>query len=494
MKKIYYFFSILTLLGSCTNDIDDAITPYSTLAGNNSVDYQIKDFIWKGLNTYYLWQEDVPDLADNRFGSLLKTNVGNEQYVKYLNEFHTPELLFYMLRHQDDPFSFIISDYRKLENLLQGVSLTTGMDMGFTTYNEGKNWLGYVKYVLPNSDASKQGVKRGDVFIGVDGQILTRDNYQRLLFSDKPSLIFEFAQLNPDNTLSPGKTLTIAQSQLQKNPIYLHKIHQVGNKKIGYLMYNSFVGGQYDLELNNIFAGFKSEGITDMVLDLRYNSGGSVQSAIYLASMLLGGHTNDIFVKQRSNKKLEPIFKDYKANFVDKISQENQNGSITNIPIHSLNLPKIYIITSTQTASASELIINGLRPFIDVVLIGEVTQGKNTASTTIKDFIDKNKTLNPNHNYAMQPIILISENANGFGDYRNGFAPNYLLKEEIENLGVLGEESDPLFCKAIDLITGRLTTSKMQKKAKQTYIITDQLQNHSPEANMMYIDNKFLEK
>ena len=494
MKKIYYFFSILALLGSCSDDIDDTITPDISSQGNNSVDYQIKDFIWKGLNTYYLWQGDVSDLADNRFGSLLKTNSGNEQYVKYLSEFHTPELLFYTLRHQEDPFSFIISDYRRLEQSLQGISFTTGMDIGFASYNEGKNWLGYVKYVLPNTDAEKQGVKRGDLIIGIDGQILTSENYEQLLYVNKPSLTFEFAELHSDNTLSAGKILTITQSQLQENPIYLHKIYQVDNKKIGYLMYNSFVGGQYDVELNNIFAEFKSGGITDMVLDLRYNSGGSVQSAVYLASMLLGGHTNDIFVKQRSNKKLEPIFKDYKANFVDKISQENQNGNIANIPIHSLNLPKIYIITSNRTASASELIINGLRPYIDVVLIGDVTRGKNTASTTIKDFIDENKTINPNHNYAMQPIILISENAKGFGDYRNGFTPNYLLKEKADKLGVLGEESDPLFRKAIDLITGRLATSGIQKRITIEHTIIDQLQNHSPKANIMYIDANFLEK
>ena len=230
-------------MGSCSDDIDDTIIPDNSSQGNNSVDYQIKDFIWKGLNTYYLWQGDVSDLADNRFGSLLKTNSGNEQYVKYLSEFHTPELLFYTLRHQEDPFSFIISDYRRLEQSLQGISFTTGMDIGFASYNEGKNWLGYVKYVLPNTDAEKQGVKRGDLIIGIDGQILTSENYEQLLYVNKPSLTFEFAELHSDNTLSTGKILTITQSQLQENPIYLHKIYQVDNKKIGYLMYNSFVGG-----------------------------------------------------------------------------------------------------------------------------------------------------------------------------------------------------------------------------------------------------------
>ena len=110
---------------------------------------------------------------------------------------------------------------------------------------------------------------------------------------------------------------------------------------------------KYDKELNEAFAQFKADGVSDLVLDLRYNSGGSVQTAIYLASMIKGTDTQKVFVKQASNKKMANHWK----------REYNFENNISGTPIQSLSLPKVYILTSKRTASASELIINGLKPY-----------------------------------------------------------------------------------------------------------------------------------
>ena len=134
--------------------------------------------------------------------------------------------------------------------------------------------------MIPNSDAEKQGVKRGDIFLEVDGEKLSTENYQRLLRDNKnKSITFSFYTIS-DGGFQFSAHKIISQHTLHENPILLHKILQKGDKKIGYLLYNSFLN-RYDKELNEVFGTFKSGGVTDLVLDLRYNPGGSVQTTIY---------------------------------------------------------------------------------------------------------------------------------------------------------------------------------------------------------------------
>ena len=215
-------------------------------------------------------------------------------------------------------------------------------------------------------------------------------------------------------------------------------------------MYNGFYAN-YDTDLNTAFGTLKSQGITDFVLDLRYNSGGSVQTATRLASMITGQFTGQIFAKQQWNAKIEAYFsannpEALKNVFTDKIGTT---------PINSLNLAKIYILTTKSTASASELVINGLKPYIEVVQIGDVTTGKNVGSVTLYDsptFGADNR--NPNHRYAMQPIVLKIVNSVGFGDYFSGLVPTFQQKETISTFGVLGDSAEPFLKTAIAKITG----------------------------------------
>ena len=123
--------------------------------------------------------------------------------------------------------------------------------------------------------------------------------------------------------------------------------------------------------------------------------------------------------------------------------------------LSSLNLTKIYILTTKSTASASELIINGLKPYINVVQIGDATVGKNVGSITLYDspsFGKENRSTK--HRYAMQPLVLKIVNKLGFGDYTNGLLPDITLKENLGNLGILGNSDEPLLNQAINTIIG----------------------------------------
>lgn len=436
--KLTLLLFIAALTFQSCQDNDD-IPPPATL--------EIQDFIWKGMNLYYLWQADVPNLSDDRFANQTELNT-------FLASYPVPEDLFDALRVNNtiDRFSWIVDDYLELEGQLQGTTKNNGVEFGLT-YKPGSTTeiFGRVRYIIAGSDASNKNIKRGDFFTAVNGIQLTISNYRSLLFGTNETYTLNLADYNGTTIVANGKSVDLTKTVLSENPILINKVITSGSHKIGYLMYNGFYAN-YDNELNDAFGTLKSQGVTDLVLDLRYNGGGSVQTATRLASMITGQFTGQVFAKQQWNAKINAYFEadnpDALFNyFTDKIGDKE---------INSLKLTKVYILTSAGTASASELVINGLEPHIQVIQIGDKTVGKNVGSVTLYDspsFGSENR--NPKHRYAMQPIVLKIVNSVGFGDYFNGLQPDYLLKEtSFIALGVLGETDEPLLSSAIGKITG----------------------------------------
>ena len=238
--------------------------------------------------------------------------------------------------------------------------------------------------------------------------------------------------------------------------------------------------------MNTAFGTLKSQGITELVLDLRYNGGGSIATATRLASMITGQFNNQVFAKEQWNTKLEDYYNSTNPStllnlFTNKLG--NNEG------LSSLNLTKVYILTTKSSASASELVINGLKPYIEVIQIGDVTTGKNVGSVTLYDSPSFSKTnVNSKHRYAMQPIVLKIVNKVGFGDYINGLEPTLLLKEDFGNLGILGDSNEPLLQLAINTIMGSgrpMSQDRIRSFEKlQDNSIVGRLKNE------MYVDSK----
>lgn len=433
MKKLFFFFLILLffpLLNSC-EDNDDNLVPS---------ELEVNDFVWKGLNLYYLWQADVPDLADNRFSNQSELNA-------FLKTYDSPTTLFNHLRIDNtiDRFSVIFSDYTVLEGILTGNTKNNGVDYGIKLKpGSDTEVFGWVRYIIPNSDASTKDIQRGDIFYAINGIPLTVDNYRTLLADDTYTL--NLADYDGGNITPNGQSVTLTKTELAENPIFINTVINQGTHNIGYLMYNGFYSA-YDNQLNDVFGNFISQNVTDLVLDLRYNSGGSVNTATKLASMITGQFSGQIFAKQQWNAKAQAY---YESNNPASLLNKFYSG------LNGLNLNKVYVLTSKSTASASELVINCLKPYIEVIQIGDKTTGKNVGSVTLYDSPTYGKTdVNPSHKYAMQPIVLKIVDKNGFGDYTTGIAPTLTNTyiELFEDMGVLGNPSEPLLSRAINLIT-----------------------------------------
>lgn len=474
-KALILFIITAFTFQSC-EDMDDTLGVPSEL--------EIDDFIWKGLNLYYLWQEDVPDLADDRFANqgelntFLSATAGPQNLFQNLlfkpvSQFPVPQAV--------DRFSILVEDYTYLENLFQGVTTNNGIEYGLRRKESNPSEIyGWVKYIIPGSDASNKDIQRGDIFYAVNGTSLTDINYQDLLSAQNYTL--SLAEYDGGAITPNGQTVSLTKTQLTENPVLLADVIETGGHKVAYLMYNGFTAN-FDQQLNQAFGTFLSEGATELVLDLRYNGGGSVQTSAYLASMITGQFNGQLFAKQQWNSKVQAFLEDENPDLL----VNNFTNTIGNTPINSLNLSRVYILTTTNTASASELVINGLKPYINVIQIGDLTTGKNVGSITLYDSPDfSREDRNRTHKYAMQPLVFKTVNNDGFGEYQDGLPPTVLLREDTGNLGQLGNPTEPLLSTALGLITSNARMMK-SNPAKATKDFKDS-KSMRPFATDMYIE------
>lgn len=421
---------------------------------------EINEFVWFGMNGYYYWVDEIDDLSLNKYSTY------NELYT-FLNNYSDPEGLFDDLLFQDDRFSWIVDDYEELEASFQGVAKSFGYELGLLRLSSSSDdLLGYVKYIVPGGPAESAGLERGDLFTSVNGQKLTINNYQDILQSDSYTL--NLSEVQNESFTPTGESISMVAIELVENPIFISETLEVDGMKIGYLMYNQFINNNsYHSEMNNVFGQFKSDGITDLVLDLRYNGGGSITTSRILSSMIYGqGSSSDIIGSIIYNDNLSSVNTD--LTFLSAVPIFDSDGNQTSsIPMNRLNLNRVFILISGSSASASEFVIAGLLPYMNVTLIGTTSVGKNVGSITLYDspksgYVEKGADLNPNHKYAMQPIISQLANSEGFTDYIDGFDPNIEV-DEVDYLGEfmpLGDPSEPLLAAALEVITGNARISR----------------------------------
>lgn len=396
----------------------------------------INGWIYDNMSIYYYWNAHLP-----RLSNLNKTSDPGDFFESLL---YNPDT------REGDRFSWIQKNYIDLLNALSGYSPSEmGFDYQFVQDINTGVISARVLYVKKGTAAEKKGLKRGMYITTVNGKAMTATNYQSVLASNLTSYKLG---------IQSGETIEyIPDLNYAENPIYMDSVYVDGDKKTGYLVYNSFVRGitdnayEYDKQLIEVLTRFQNEGVNNLVLDLRYNSGGAVTSATSLASVLVPNRkTSDVFVNYEYNALLsqELSTADKTDYFADKI----YNTSVS-IPHLGDQLDKLYILIGERSASASELIINGLNPFMEskIVLIGETTYGKNVASVT---FIEENKKYTDINKCGMQPIIAKLSNANGYSDYVDGFAPTHYLREIFEPMAELGDKKELLLSKALNLIIG----------------------------------------
>lgn len=500
MKKALLTMLAFTLFMTACNK-DDNPTPTPEPEPTVELKSEINDFIWKGLNSEYYWQKDVPNLADTK-------DDDKNEYHTFLNSYTESSDLLYNLCYKHrrivgndnavDRFTWYIEDYKAQNASFRGVNDSFGFEFKLARVSQNSNEvIGYITYVVPNSPAADAELKRGDIFNEFNGTILNLDNYRIVnkYYSDQ-NISIKLAKLENGILESLNEeAINLAVRTITENPVHLSKVITTNNgTKVGYLVYNGFKFTFHN-ELNDVFGEFKNAGIQELVLDFRYNGGGALLTCSYLASMIYGTPSkNDVFAKLIYNSKKQnkntgyPFYET--ARVFDKETGKDIKADIT---INRLNnLQRVFIIVTDDTASASEMIINGLRGYgVEVILIGEKTYGKNVGSYTVYDSPDfSGNNINPNHTVAMQPITFRIYNKLDQSDYTHGFEPTIEAVEYAAEMKPFGDTNEPLLKVALDKIDGAVTKTSSLDKKLQTREIFNSVENKKFSKEMYILNNE----
>lgn len=347
-----------------------------------------RDSAYYWIKEYYLWTELLPSFEVFRPHDL-------------------PDIFAVMAKVRSyqplDRFSFV---ERKSDPILRETDLV--VDMGFSIkYNPGTADL-RVSFVNRDSPAGLAGVQRGWRIISIDGRNIVGSSEAEIAFLNDvfrgttPVHLFRFQKL--DNSVVD---LTIREGVYRSHTVLYRNVYQTGRQSIGYMVYNNFGGSTSVTELQNTAGYFESMGVTDLIVDLRYNRGGFVSTAEFFANLLAPlsvGSGNRVMFRYVFNSR-----------------HTEHNQTIYFNKTGTLNPSRIVFIVTPSTASASELLINALSPVIDIKLIGDRhTYGKPVGFFPISVY-----------EYNIYPVSFKTVNSNGRADYYAGFSVDQQVTDDL---------------------------------------------------------------
>lgn len=437
--KIYGMKALLLLclfafaFSSCEKEpVQEQLTPLQ----------KVNKFVLDYSELYYLWNDKI-------------------DYNKNYKTETDPFALFDGLIYKElDLWSYLTDDAASMMDSFEGIETTYGYRLTVIYFSDIKEYAAVVNFVYPDSPAEKAGIKRGDLIYRIDGSPITESNYMNLYYSS--AMVVELGTFDRENgrLQQSGVTFDLTAVKMDLDPVIAYKIVEDGSHKIGYICYTDYIVSSHN-KLNAICDEFKSSGVTDVVLDLRYNLGGAAVSASYVSSLFAPRTTvenKDVFIRELWNETLT----NYWVSQGEILYQTFDSYALA----HNLDLKKLYVLTTVSTASASEATIVGLKPYMDIVTIGENTHGKYCAALLMQPLDNNGELVADIANWAMSLVGYKYANKDGLTDFTGGLKPDHAVENDLFSALPLGDESDPLFAKAIELITGKVSSGTFEISSK----------------------------
>lgn len=430
------------------DDADTSVkTPVDNAPTTGTREQLTRDSIFLYARQVYFWWDDLPDyetfnprnytsfdselFAITRFGINPLTNKSfefspnpdgsdsMEPKYSYISDITDPDLQAYI-------------PGKRSSVDLEG----NGNDFGLLVqpYGTSSDYSFYVQAVYPGSPAAKKGFKRGDQFNIINGTIVgTNYTAEYDIFYNA---LFNSNSVTIGGTTSTGGSFSrnLAKASYTSSPIYKDSVYTFGTKKIGYFAYGRFSNENNSVgELDRVFTRFSQEAVTDLIVDLRYNGGGYVSTAEYLINLIAPSSLNGkVMFKEYYNKLMQedkatilsnqPLlnasgksqFQNGKLVTYADVDYSVEENTILFDKEGSLNsIKNVVFIVSGSTASSSELVINSLKPYMTVKVVGATTYGKPVGFFPIR--IDK---------YDVYLSMFETQNSNGEGSYYSGFTPD----------------------------------------------------------------------
>ena len=429
MKRLIWISAWLwiALLGSCEPK-EDQVEPTTPVVD------EVKNAIVDVMREWYFWNGQLPVTVD------LTKYASNEA------------LLDGIIYKPIDRISYLTTQ-EAFNTAFVGKNAGHGFGFAFTADEKL-----YVSFVFAESPAGKDGWKRGWEITQINGKPIAEykvtGGYDFKLGGSDPGIVNSFTFKLPDGTIT---TRSNTKAEYQSNSVLDQRVIQVDAKKVGYWAYQSFkatagLSPTRSAEVQTSMEFFQNQGVQELVIDLRYNGGGSVAVAEQICNYLIQTANNN---KLMYTNKLNAM-------------KTAQNTSRNFSKIGTISLSRVIFITSGSSASASELIINALDPYMQVVLIGDNTYGKPVGSFPLSSY---NRILQTN-NVEVVPITFAIANSVGKAEYFDGFPANFKVGDSPQF--AWGDVKDLRLAAAIQYIrTGTVGNRTMDTYYKPSWELID---------------------
>ena len=384
--KIFPLLLLIGLLSGCHSSNNECSIPLQNR------------FVHEVLQDLYLWyREIVPDIDYSRFTSPEQT-------------------LDFLIDHEQDRFSSITR--ADVFDSLYNEGQYLGFGLSYSIENDGTVW---VRFIYHDSAAGRAGLQRGDRILSINGQTVEQISaafgWSEVFGPAEEGHAVDLLLQKQDGSMV---TVNLLKSLVDINTVLHRSIIESESGAIGYLLFNSFLNTS-NAELAEVFAEFKAAGVDRLILDLRYNGGGSVAVATQLASYLYQpASSTTLFGRLQYN---------------DKHSSSNRDYYFKTL-FDGLALDELVVISTASTCSASEMIINGLRPFIKVSTVGSTSCGKPVGMNPF-EFCDK----------VLLPVTFAVFNAANEGDYFDGIAADCAATDDLQH--AFGSLQEPMLAEAL---------------------------------------------
>lgn len=432
MKKLLRYAAALALLTGALAACDGS--------KNDPSDGDVNLRMYQYMHNYYLWNGQMPTV----------TSIPDSD----------PYAFFSSLKYRDDKWSVIVDEASDLIGSITNEGLSFGWGLSFWYMQDiGEIWA-QVLYVHDGTAAASNNLVRGDLITRINGSPMTEDgsatDYRQLLYATSITVTAT------DISGGSAREVSMTAATTYLDPIIDYRVITKGASKIGYLFYSDFVK-QSENDLKSVFSYFKGQGITDLILDLRYNGGGTSSTSLLLGSLIapktaLDG--NHIYSKLEYNDTYseylrgEGVLEEYTIDYLLKESDVPQN----------LNLPRVYVLTGSGTASASEQTIIGLAPYMDVYMVGGETHGKFVGGTVMPAKMSGGNMVpdrsTPMGDWCMYIMMFWYSNGEGYPGANVGLSPEAAyfaggktVSESWNTIKAVGDESDAILADAINHIT-----------------------------------------
>jgi carboxyl-terminal processing protease len=404
--RIFTLLAALTTLTACGGggNIDTDSTGQTSICQRTDINSQV----FCALQQDYLWYRDLP------------VSVNPDSYG-------SPDELIQAVAAPQDRYSFIITRQEYEDRYINA----TFFGYGFSSIRTDNDTALQIAYVYDDGSAAQNGLRRGDKIIEIEGvsvaQWLSQLDAGTVTNDDiygpnEDGVMRNFVWRKPD---ASELAADFIKTEVTTNTVLHRSVTTQGSKRIGYLVFNTFIELS-ESELEQAFAYFVAQGVNELVLDVRYNGGGLIRVANQLSTQIARNFVqSEVFVKYQFNDK--------------NTAKNNSTLFALGAGRSVLNLPRVFVLTTEGSCSSSELVINSLAPFVDVVQIGSATCGKPVGQQP--EIIG---------NYVLFAINFQTVNALDQGEYFNGLQPNCPVTESIT--GDWGVITDPLYAEAVNYI------------------------------------------